>query len=103
MSKKILIFGGAGFIGSVLTTELRKQGYELGIVCTNTTKAAAKFADLSQLSLHKIDIFNPDEVRKIINDYDIIINLIGKLFEKQTQDFYKFHTLFPPASFQEYY
>ena len=95
MSKRVLIFGGAGFIGTVLTTELLKQGHSLGIVCTNTNTAAAKFDELSQLSFHKIDIFNQDEVSKIINDYDIIINLIGKLFEKQTQDFYKFHTLFP--------
>ncbi|MDC3221501.1 NAD-dependent epimerase/dehydratase family protein [Gammaproteobacteria bacterium] len=95
MSKKILIFGGAGFIGSVLTAELLQQGHRIGIVCTNTSTAAAKFDNCVQLSFHKIDIFNQDEVSKIINDYDIIINLIGKLFEKQTQDFYKFHTLFP--------
>jgi nucleoside-diphosphate-sugar epimerase len=95
VSKRILIFGGAGFIGSALTTKLLQHGHSLGIVCTNTNRAAAKFDNCSQLSFHKIDIFNPDEVSKIINDYDIIINLIGKLFEKQTQDFYKFHTLFP--------
>lgn len=96
MSKKILIFGGSGFIGSSLTNQLLKKKNQICVVCSNKEVALNKFGKLpSNLKVQTIDIFNKDEILNLIRDYDVIINLIGKLFEAKKGDFNKFHHEFP--------
>lgn len=96
MRKKILIFGGSGFIGSSLTKQLLDQKHQVCVVCRNKEKAIDKFgSDLLGLEIKVIDIFNEDEVLNLVKDYDVIINLIGKLFEAKKGDFSKFHHEFP--------
>ncbi len=96
MRKKILIFGGSGFIGSSLTKQLLKQKHQVCVVCSNKEKAIDKFnSDLLGLEIKVIDVFNEDEVVNLVKDYDVIINLIGKLFEAKKGDFAKFHHEFP--------
>ena len=43
MSKKILIFGGSGFIGSSLTKQLLEQKHQVCVICSNKEKAIDKF------------------------------------------------------------
>ena len=95
MSKKILIFGGSGFIGSSLTNALYKKGYKICVVCRDKGKALDKIGDINSMQVKTIDIFNDNSVRNLVKNYDIIINLIGKLFEAQKDDFSKFHHKFP--------
>jgi uncharacterized protein YbjT (DUF2867 family) len=95
MSKKILIFGGSGFIGSSLTNELYKKGHQICVVCSDKGKALDKIGTIKGLQVKAIDIFNENAVRNLVKDYDVIINLIGKLFEAQKGDFSKFHHKFP--------
>lgn len=96
MRKKILIFGGSGFIGSSLTKKLLEQKYQVCVVCSNKEKAISNFStDLLGLEIKIIDIFNENEVVNLVKDYDVIINLIGKLFEAKKGDFAKFHHEFP--------
>ncbi len=95
MSKKILIFGGSGFIGSSLTNELCKKGHQICVVCSDKGKALDKIGTIKGLQVKAIDIFNENAVRNLVKDYDTIINLIGKLFEAQKGDFSKFHHKFP--------
>jgi uncharacterized protein YbjT (DUF2867 family) len=54
-----------------------------------------KIVTIKGLQVKTIDIFNENAVRNLAKDYDVIINLIGKLFEAQKGDFYKFHHKFP--------
>lgn len=96
MRKKILIFGGSGFIGSSLTKQLLEQKHQVCVVCSNKGNAIDKFSsDLLELEIKVIDIFNEDEIVNLVKDYDVIINLIGKLFEAKKGDFAKFHHEFP--------
>ena len=95
MSKKILIFGGSGFIGSSLTNALFKKGNQICVVCSDKEKALGKFSTIKGLQVKTIDIFNENSVKNLVKDYDVIINLIGKLFEAQKGDFSKFHHKFP--------
>jgi len=96
MRKKILIFGGSGFIGSSLTKQLLEQKHQVCVVCSNKEKAIDKFSsDLLGLKIKVVNIFNEDEIVNLVKDYDVIINLIGKLFEAKKGDFEKFHHEFP--------
>lgn len=93
--KKILIFGGSGFIGTSLVNLLLKHNYEIIVICNNIDKANKKFNNQKNLTIKNIDIFNKDELIKYITDSDIIINLIGKLFERKNGDFSRYHEEFP--------
>ena len=93
MSKKILIFGGSGFIGASLTKALAKDN-EVCVICTNTKKALDKFNNNKDLQIKNISIFDKAEIKNLVKDYDVIINLIGKLFETKKGEFNKFHYQF---------
>jgi NADH dehydrogenase len=95
MHKKILIFGGSGFIGSSLTKSLLKQKHKICLVCTNKKKALDEIGEKEGLTIETIDIFDKDKLQKIVQNHDVIINLIGKLFESKKGDFNKFHHQFP--------
>ena len=95
MRKKILIFGGSGFIGSSLTKAFLKENYEVCVICTNREKALAEIGNSKNLEIKTVDIFEDKELKKIVKNYDVVINLIGKLFEAKKGDFAKFHHEFP--------
>jgi NADH dehydrogenase len=95
MNKKILIFGGSGFIGLHLTKSLLEQKNKVCVICTNKKKALDKLGNNQNLQIKNIDIFDVDQIKKLVKDYDIIINLIGKLFEVKKGNFTKFHYQFP--------
>lgn len=95
MSKKILIFGGSGFIGSTLTNTLLANKHEICVICTNKEKAIANIGSHKNLEIKTIDIFNEIELKNLLKNYEIIINLIGKLFETTKGEFENFHHIFP--------
>lgn len=93
--KKILIFGGSGFLGSSITKLLLNNGYEICVVCRNLSKAADNLIQHKNLTIKKIDIFAEDSLKALVAKHDIIINLIGKLYEEKKNDFQKYHVDFP--------
>lgn len=93
--KKILIFGGSGFLGSSITKLLLNNGYEICVVCRNLAKATDNLIQHKNLTIKKIDIFAEDSVKILVAKHDIIINLIGKLYEDKKNDFQKYHVDFP--------
>jgi len=94
MTKKVIIFGGAGFVGSELTKTLLSSGFQVTVVCTNLVAAEKKLGEHPKLFLQKINIFDDDSLNNILKDQHVIINLIGKLFESHKNDFQNFHYIF---------
>jgi len=97
MNKRILIFGGSGFIGSTLTRTLLKFDYNVCVVSTNKERAIKKIGNSANLEVKDINIFNDEELKKLVKNHDVIINLIGKLFEANKGDFARFHHEFPKS------
>lgn len=95
MKKKVVVFGGSGFIGSCLTKSLLNKNYKVLVICRNKDKAFQQLGSHKNFQTKSIDIFNEVVIKKIIKDQDIVVNLIGKLFETQKGDFKKFHYFFP--------
>ena len=74
---KILITGGAGYIGSILTPYLLKKGQEVS-VCDNFLHNQSSLLECcsdKKFSVIKGDICDYDHINKILPSYDLIIML----------------------------
>lgn len=72
MMKKVLVFGGSGFIGQYLIAELSKRGYQV-------TNADLKQApDLESIRHVDCDIRNREVVHSLVSEgFDVVYNLAG--------------------------
>ena len=93
------ILGGGGFIGRYLVRNLTKKNYRCII---STRKAFQKGYLKTQATPGAIELidWNPKNFSKLkeaIKNSDIVINLIGILYETRKQKFYNIHTNIPEA------
>ena len=94
----IAIFGASGFIGKNLLRELCKLGYRIKVATRNPFQSGYHLKPLGnpgQIELFKTNIFNPEDVKKILRNCDLVINLCGILFENSKQKFNQIHVQFP--------
>ena len=76
--KRILITGGAGFIGSHLTETLLARGHQVTVVDDESTGSAANLSHLLEetgLNYIQGDIGDIDLVREVTNDVDQVYHL----------------------------
>jgi uncharacterized protein YbjT (DUF2867 family) len=93
------ILGGGGFIGRYLVRNLTKKNYRCII---STRKAFQKGYLKTQATPGAIELvdWNPNnffELKEAIKNSDIVINLVGILYETRKQKFYNIHTSIPEA------
>ena len=93
------ILGGGGFIGRYLVRNLTKKNYRCII---STRKAFQKGYLKTQATPGAIELidWNPNnfsELKEAIKNSDVVINLIGILYENRKQKFYNIHTNIPEA------
>ena len=93
------ILGGGGFIGRYLVRNLTKKNYRCII---STRKAFQKGYLKTQATPGSIELvdWNPNnfsELKEAIINSDIVINLIGILYETRKQKFYNIHTNIPES------
>ena len=97
--KNCLIFGGSGQIGRHLIRKLTKNNYKVTVVTRNIhqkgyvikTQANAGYVDIVEAN-----IFDEKRLRKLFENVEICINLVGILFEKnKVNSFKNIHTIFP--------
>ena len=93
------ILGGGGFIGRYLVRNLTKKNYRCII---STRKSFQKGYLKTQATPGAIELidWNPknfSELKDAIKNSDIVINLIGILYETRKQKFYNIHADIPEA------
>ena len=93
------ILGGGGFIGRYLVRNLTKKNYRCII---STRKAFQKGYLKTQATPGSIELidWNPKNfsgLKEAIKNSDIVINLIGILYETRKQKFYNIHANIPEA------
>jgi uncharacterized protein YbjT (DUF2867 family) len=95
--KIIAIFGAGGFLGKYLMRELTKLDYRIKVATRNPyLKGYLKpLGNPGQIELFKTNIFNEEDVRKVLKDCDFVINLVGILYETRKQKFNQIHSQFP--------
>jgi len=98
-AKNCLIFGGSGQIGRNLIRKLTKNNYKVTVVTRNLhqkgyvikTQANAGYIDIVEAN-----IFDEKKIRKLFEQTDICINLIGILYESSKGNTFKnIHSIFP--------
>jgi dTDP-L-rhamnose 4-epimerase len=84
MSKRILITGGAGFIGSHVADELLRHGYEVrAFDCLSeqvhgATRQRPDYLD-PEIELVAGDVCNRDDVRRALKDVDAVYHFAAKV------------------------
>ncbi len=90
---RITIFGGTGFVGRHLIKYLCNHECIIKVPTRNPAKGyfLQPLGDVGQINLVKFDLSDNQKLKNLIEDSDIIINLIGILFEKKKNDFTNLH------------
>ena len=98
-AKNCLIFGGSGQIGKNLIRKLTKNNYRVTVVTRNIHQKSYIIktqANAGYINIVETNIFDEDKIRKLFEEADICINLIGILFEKKRGNTFKnIHAVFP--------
>ena len=96
-NQTIAIFGAGGFLGKHLVRELTKLDYRIKVATRNPFQKGylKPQGNPGQIELFKTNIFNTDDVKKVLKNCDLVINLCGILFENSKQKFSQIHSNFP--------
>ena len=86
MSKKILITGGSGFIGSAITKHLVKNGYQITVYDNNSRGNLKRLNSIKKIKFYKGDVRDKKKLYKIKGSFDCLIHLA---YVNGTKNFYK--------------
>jgi len=95
--KIIALFGAGGFLGKHLMRQLTKLDYRVKVATRNPyLKGYLKpLGSPGQIELFKTNIFNENDVKEVLKNCDLVINLVGILNETKKQKFKHIHSQFP--------
>ena len=93
------ILGGGGFIGRYLVRNLTKKNYRCIITTRKTFEKGYLKTQATPGAIELLDwnTNNFSELKESIKNSDIVINLIGILYETRKQKFYNIHSSIPEA------
>ena len=75
---KVLITGGAGFIGSNIVDRLIDDGHEVVVIDNEFSDAHEKFYWNDKADNHKLDIRNYDDIEPLFYDVDYVFHLAAE-------------------------
>ena len=91
---RIVILGGAGFVGLALIVRLHAAGYRLRVV-TRRPERHRDLQVLPRLALWSGDIDEDAHLAEALADCQAVINLVGILNESRRGDFTRIHEVLP--------
>ena len=98
MKQKIAtIFGASGFIGRHLIRKLTEKDFRI-VAATRSPYLHGYLKPLGnpgQIDLEKVNLFDEENLRTLIKNSDMVINLVGILYENNKQKFENIHAKFP--------
>lgn len=78
--RKVVVFGGAGFVGQHVVRQLYDAGYEVVVPARNRERAKALIV-LPGVDVVDADIHDPTQLDRLLAGADAAINLVGILHE----------------------
>ncbi len=92
--KKIVVLGGAGFVGSCLVTKLDEAGYQVKVL-TRRRESAKHLILLPKCEVVECHLPNTYALKDELKGYDAVINLVGILHEDGNSTFEAMHHQLP--------
>ena len=96
-NKNILILGSTGFIGRSLTKKFLSDGLNVISPVRNPDRVKRNVlsGDIGQIKIIPLNVYNINSIENDIKEADLVINLLGILFEKKNNSFELIHYLVP--------
>ena len=93
VERLITIFGGSGFLGRHIVRALRKRGYRIRVAVRRPDLAfyLQPLGRVGQVHAVQANLRYPDSVQAAARGADVVINLVGILFERGRQRFKVIH------------
>lgn len=87
------VFGGTGFIGRYVVQRLAAQGWRVRVAVRDTLRAEdlRPLGQLGQINAVPATVTNEAQVRAAVDGADVVINLVGILYERGKRTFEKLH------------
>ena len=95
--KKVLIFGASGQIGRKIIRKATLNNHKVTAATRNIHRSLflKTQAPLGYLDIEECNIFDENNLKKLIQEHDVCINLVGILFEKKNNTFKNIHVNLP--------
>ncbi len=92
-NKIVAVLGGSGFLGRYVVEKLARQGALLKVGCRRPEEAmhVQPMGNVGQIKILPVNIRDDHSVATFIQDSDVVINLVGILYEKGKQTFQALH------------
>jgi len=87
-SKKILVTGGTGFIGSALVAFLLEKGYPVTVIdhlSASKTQNVESFSNFNNFKLIELDLLDFEALRQVVNQCDLIFHLAANVDVRKAQ------------------
>ena len=98
MKQKIAtIFGATGFIGRHLIRRLTEKDFRI-IVATRSPYLHGHLkplGDPGQIDLERVNLFDEKTLKVLLKNSNVVVNLVGILYETRKQKFENIHSKFP--------
>ncbi|KJV69342.1 complex I NDUFA9 subunit family protein [Candidatus Neoehrlichia procyonis] len=93
--KYVVVFGGSGFIGRYIVEDLVKNDCVVKVFTRNADKAASLklYGNLGNVEIIEYSTLNIEIVERHVNKCDVVINLIGILYESKKIKFNYVHVV----------
>jgi NADH dehydrogenase len=85
----VAVFGGSGFLGRHVVRALAKRGYRVRVAVRRPELAGylQPMGRVGQIHAVQANLRYPDSITAAVRDADVVINLVGILFERGRQRF----------------
>lgn len=91
--RTVTIFGGSGFVGRYIVQKFAKKGDLIRVAVRNPV--AAQFlkplGEVGQITPVQVSLSSSESLSSVMQGSDIVINLVGILYEKGSQTFEALH------------
>lgn len=84
--RKIVVFGGSGFIGSAVVDRLLKDGYELRIFEHPRVKPYRAFSSSEKIEWYSGDMLSEHDVSRAVTGMDAVLHLVSFTLPKNSNE-----------------
>jgi uncharacterized protein YbjT (DUF2867 family) len=93
MASLVTVFGGSGFLGRHTVRALAKAGYRIRVAVRrpNLGNFLPPMGSVGQIQVVRANIEDPEQIAAAVRGADIVVNLVGILYQRGHQSFEAIH------------